>query len=146
MEQEKYEAIIEAMLFASGREVKITEIMNVLEIGKEEIANIIEKMENNLKKENRGIELLKTEDGYELRTKKELYEYIYPIIDNRAKPNISSAALETLSIIAYNPKITRAEIESIRGVSSDGTIYKLLDYNLIEEAGKSDAPRKTNYI
>ena len=57
------------------------------------------------------------------------------------------AALETLSIIAYNPKITRAEIEAIRGVNSDGTMYKLLEYNLIEEAGKSDAPGKpTMYV
>ena len=56
--------------------------------------------------------------------------------------NLSQAALETLAIIAYNPKITRAEIESIRGVNSDGTIYKLLEYNLIESAGKLDAPGK----
>ena len=59
---------------------------------------------------------------------------------------MSQAALETLSIIAYNPKITRAEIEAIRGVNSDGTIYKLLDYNLIEDSGKLDAPgRPTTY-
>ena len=64
----------------------------------------------------------------------------------RSKPNLSQAALETLSIIAYNPKITRAEIEAIRGVNSDGTIYKLLDYNLIEDSGKLDAPgRPTTY-
>ena len=50
--------------------------------------------------------------------------------------------METLAIIAYNPKITRAEIEAIRGVNSDATIYKLLEYNLIEDAGKSDLPGK----
>ena len=90
--------------------------------------------------EDSGIEIIKIEDGYQLCTKKEFYDYIYPLFDNRAKPTISGAALETLSIIAYNPKITRAEIEAIRGVSADGTIYKLLEYNLIEEAGKLDAP------
>ena len=68
--------------------------------------------------------------------KKELYEYIYPILDKRNKPKISNAALETLAIISYNPRITRAEIEAIRGVSADGCIYKLLEYGLIEEAGK----------
>ena len=47
-----------------------------------------------------------------------------------------------MAIIAYNPKITRAEIESIRGVNSDGTLYKLLEYNLIESVGKLDAPGK----
>ena len=79
-------------------------------------------------------------------TKKEFYEYVYPLFDNRAKPTISNAAMETLAIIAYNPKITRSEIEAVRGVSVDGTIYKLLEYNLIEEAGKLDAPgRPTLY-
>ena len=54
--------------------------------------------------------------------------------------------METLAIIAYNPEITRAEIENIRGVNSDGTIYKLLEYNLIEEVGRLDAPgRPTIY-
>lgn len=66
---------------------------------------------------------------------KRVFDYIYPIFDNRTKPNLSQAALETLAIIAYNPKITRAEIEAIRGVNSDGTIYKLLEYNLIAESG-----------
>ena len=64
----------------------------------------------------------------------------------RSKPNLTNAALETLSIVAYNPKITRPEIEAIRGVNSDGTMYKLLEYNLIEAVGKADAPgRPTMY-
>ena len=140
MELQKEVAIIEAMLFAAGREVKTTEIMNVLEIGVEDIDKIVNYMKAKYEKENSGIEIIKIEDGYQLCTKKELYEYVYPLLDNRAKPSISNAALETLSIVAYNPKITRAEIEAIRGVSSDATIYKLLEYNLIEEAGKLEAP------
>jgi segregation and condensation protein B len=62
------------------------------------------------------------------------------VLDKRNKPNLSNAALETLAIIAYNPKITRAEIEAIRGVSADACVYKLLEYGLIEEAGKVDLP------
>ena len=142
----KEQAIIQAMLFATGREVSKKEIMNVLEIGEEDIEKIIENMKVLLEEQNSGIEIIKVEDGYQIYTKKEYYEYIYPLIDSRAKPNISNAALETLSIIAYNPKITRSEIEAIRGVSSDGTVYKLLEYNLIEEAGRLDAPgRPTTY-
>ena len=95
---------------------------------------------------NSGIEIIKVNENYQLCTKKEYYEYIYPLFDNRAKPNISNAALETLAIIAYNPNITRSEIEAIRGVSTDGTVYKLLEFDLIEEAGKLDAPgRPTMY-
>ena len=140
MELRKEQAIIEAMLFAAGREVKIKEIMNVLEIGAEDIDKIVNSMKIKYEADDSGIEIIKVDDGYQLCTKKELYDYVYPILDNRAKPTISNAALETLSIIAYNPKITRAEIEAIRGVSADGTIYKLLEYNLIEEAGRLDAP------
>ena len=146
MELRKEQAIIEAMLFAAGREVSIKEIMNVLEIGAEDIDKIVNNMKIKYDSEECGIEIIKVEDSYQLCTKKDLYDYIYPLFDNRSKPTISNAALETLSIIAYNPKITRAEIEAIRGVSADGTIYKLLEYNLIEEAGRLDAPgRPTTY-
>ena len=106
------------------------------------IDSIIKSMQEEYKKEDRGIELISIENSYQLCTKKELYEYIYPILDKRSKPNLSNAALETLSIIAYNPKITRAEIEAIRGVSADACVYKLLEYGLIEEAGKIDLPGK----
>ena len=103
-------------------------------------------MQEKYEEENRCIQIIKIENAYQLCTKKDYYEYIYAILDNRVKPSISNAAMETLAIIAYNPKITRAEIESIRGVNSDGTIYKLLEYNLIEDAGKLDAPgRPTTY-
>ena len=66
------------------------------------------------------------------------------MLDKRSKPNLSTASLETLAIIAYNPKITRAEIESIRGVNADASIYKLLEFGLIEEAGRLDAPGRPN--
>ena len=142
METEKIKGIIEAMLFSSGRIISKDELVLNLEISKEEIENIIKIMQEEYKKENRGIELIEIDNGYQLCTKKELYNYIYPIIDKRTKPNLSNAALETLSIIAYNPRITRAEIEAIRGVSADAVVYKLLEYGLIEEAGKTDLPGK----
>lgn len=138
--QEK--AIIEAILFAAGRPVTKNEIMLALEISEDEIEKIIANMQEEYKLENRGIELIKINNSYQLCTKKELYEYVYPILDKRTKPNLSTASLETLAIIAYNPKITRAEIENIRGVSADACVYKLLEYGLIEEAGKLDLPGK----
>ena len=142
MELEKIESIIESMLFAAGRMVSIEEMELALEISKEDIEKIIEKMQEEYKDAKRGIELIKLNNGYQLCSKKENYDYIYQIIDKRNKPKLSNAALETLSIIAYNPKISRAEIEAIRGVSVDATIYKLLEYGLIEEAGKLDLPGK----
>lgn len=140
MEIGKIEAIIEAILFACGREVKIKEFVSALEMNEEDIIKIIENMNEEFKKLNRGIEIIRMNDSYQMCTKKEYYEYIYPILDKRSKPNLSNAALEILAIIAYNSGVTKAEIEMIRGVNSDATIYKLLEYNLIEEAGKLDAP------
>ena len=142
MEQSKVKSIIESILFAAGREVGINELMSALELSEEEIINSINSLKEEYEGEDRGIEIINIEDGYQLCTKKQNYQYIYPIFDKRSKPTLSQAALETLAIIAYNPRITRAEIETIRGVNSDGTIYKLLDYNLIEESGKLDAPGK----
>lgn len=142
MEIEKIKSIIEAILFAAGRQVNEKELIMSLELSKDDLENIIFSMQEDYKNQNRGIEIIKIEDSYQLCTKKELYEYIYPILDKRSKPNLSNASLETLAIIAYNPKITRAEIESIRGVSADACIYKLLEYGLIQEAGKADLPGK----
>lgn len=142
MDIEKREAIIEAMLFAVGRPLKISEICSSLEISPEDAESLINNMQTRYGEASRGIEIVKLEDGYQLATKKDFYEYLYPIFDNRSKPSLSAAALEVLSIIAYNPRITRAEIEAIRGVNSDGTLYRLLEYHLIEEAGKLNAPGK----
>lgn len=144
MEIEKAKQVIEAILFAAGREVKVNELAACLELTGEDTVAIVESLREDFK--NRGTEIIRIEDGYQMVTKKEFYEYLYQIFDKRNKPNLSPAALETLAIIAYNPKVTRAEIEQIRGVNSDGTIYKLLEYNLIEEAGRLDAlGRPTTY-
>lgn len=147
MEIEKIKQIIESIMFAVGRDISVKELSAVLELTPENVEEIIENMKVEFEEQGRGIEIIKVDNGgYQLCSKKENYDYIYQIIDKRNKPNLSQAALETLAIIAYNPKITRAEIETIRGVNSDGTIYKLLDHNLIEDAGRLDAPgRPTTY-
>ena len=113
-----------------------------VELDADDLKELAREFKEEYKNKNRGIELIKVDDSYQLCTKKELYEYVYPVLDKRTKPNLSNAALETLAIIAYNPKITRAEIEAIRGVSADACVYKLLEYGLIEEAGKIDLPGK----
>ena len=113
VEIEQAKAIIEAILFSAGRVVETKELMAILELSNEDIDSIIQNMKAELEDKNRGIEIIKVDNGYQMTTKTEYYDYIYPIFDNRAKPTLSAAALETLSIIAYNPKITRAEIEQI---------------------------------
>ncbi len=141
-DNEDKKRIIEAILFSSGREVTLNQIVSILDIPKKEVEETIELLRNEYENQGHAFEIIKVGEGYQIITKKDYYDYLLPIFDNRAKPTLSAAALETLSIIAYNPKITRAEIESIRGVASDSTIYKLLEYNLIEEAEKLDLPGK----
>lgn len=114
MNQENIKGIIEAILFATGREVNIKELSLVLEKSKDEIEDIIKEMNIDYKTQNRGIEIIQCEENFQLATRKEYYDYIYRIMDKRNKPKLSNAALETLSIIAYNPRISRAEIEAIR--------------------------------
>lgn len=139
---EDIKGIIEAVLFAAGRIVEMKELQLLLEKSEEEIEEIVMLMNSEYENNNRGIEIVVLDKGFQLASKAKYYDYICKIIDNRSKPKLSNAAIETLSIIAYNPKISRAEIEAIRGVSVDGTIYKLLEYGLIEEAGKLDLPGK----
>lgn len=140
MEIEQVKASLEAILFAAGREVKIKEFVSSLEINEEDVTTIMETLKEEYDQKRRGIQIIRIGDAYQMCTRKEYYEFVYPILDKRSKPNLSNAALEILAIIAYNTGVTKAEIEAIRGVNSDATIYKLMEYNLVEEAGKTDAP------
>lgn len=142
MKLENVKSVIESILFSAGRVVKVSELAKILEMTPEEVNTMMQALKTDYAEESRGIEIIKVDDGYQLTTKKANYDYIVQLLDNRAKPSLSSAALETLSIIAYNPRISRAEIEAIRGVNSDGTLYRLQEYNLIEEDGKLDLPGK----
>lgn len=140
MENEELVQAIEAMLFASGRSVDIKTLSEILGVEDEQIKEAAQILKENLQERKSGIQLIEIKNGYQLATLEKFYSYICTMLDNRAKPNLSQAALEVLAIVAYNPKITRAEMEKIRGVSSDSAMNKLLEYNLIEEAGKLDAP------
>ena len=142
MEGNKIKGIIEAILFSTGRIVKIKELMTILELSSDDIIKYISELQEDYKKEERGLEIVRVEDGYQLASKKEYYEYLYPAFDKRLTPTLSQASLEVLAILAYNPRSTKADIEMIRGVDSSGTMYRLLEYNLIEPSGKADLPGK----
>ena len=142
MEENKLKGVIEAILFSLGRIVKIKELMTILEESSDRIIETIGKMAKDYSNDDRGLEIVRVEDGYQLASKKEYYPYLYQLIDKNVKPNISQASLEVLSIIAYNPRATKSDIDLIRGVDSAASIYRLLEYNLIEQAGKADLPGK----
>lgn len=142
MGDEKAKGIIEAILFSTGRCVKFGELINILELSSDTINRLISEMQIEYENENRGIQIVRVEDGFTLASKTEYHEYLYPALDKRIKPTLSQASLEVLAIIAYNQRITRADIDNIRGVDSSASIYRLTEYNLIEQAGKADLPGK----
>ena len=140
MERDEIVQAVEAMIFASGRPVSAKAISEILEVETKEIEEAIEVLKEKLLERNSGVQIIKVNDTYQFATLEKFYAYICKLLDNRPKPTLSQAALEVLSIVAYNQCTTRAEIERVRGVSSDSALNKLLEYNLVEEAGKMNAP------
>ena len=137
--------IVEAIMFALGREISVDEISKTLEVEKDNVVKAIEELKEKYTQDS-GVKLIEVNGMVQLVTNNKYYEYVNKFVENTKRQNLSVSAQETLAIIAYNPKITRAEIEAVRGVNSDGTIYKLLEYNLIENVGKADLPgRPTMY-
>ena len=136
---ENITGVVEAILFAVGRSVGIKEFKEVLGVNASEIEKAIKELEEKYKG-NSGISLVKFNDEYQLVSNKEYFEQVSKFVENSKKANLSTTCLEVLSIIAYNPKVTKGEIESIRGVNSDSQVSKLLEYGLIEEVGRMNAP------
>lgn len=140
MERKKAEAVLEAVLFTMGESVELGRLAAVLEMEQKEVRQILEEMQKRYEEEDRGIFLLWLEDSVQLSTKAEMYEYLIKIAKTPRKMVLTDTVLETLSIIAYKQPVTRLEIERIRGVSCDHAVNKLLEYDLITELGRLDAP------
>ncbi len=140
MNLEKQEAIIEGILFAMGESVELSRLAEVLEVSQEEIRDILHGMMKRYEAENRGIEIMEIENAVQMCTKKEMYEYLIKIARQPKRHVLTDVLLETLSIIAYKQPITRLEIEKIRGVSCAHAVNKLMEYNLVCELGRLDAP------
>lgn len=140
MERIKAEAVLEAILFTMGDSVEVKSLADVIEEDVKTTREILKEMEQRYEEEDRGIALTWFEDAVQLCTKAEMYEYLIKIAKAPRKMVLTDTVLETLSIVAYKQPITRVEIERVRGVSCDHAINKLLEYDLITELGRLDAP------
>jgi segregation and condensation protein B len=140
MEIEKLEAVIEAILFTMGDSVEIGKIAAAVEHDEKTTEKIIHHMMDKYEAEDRGIRIIELEKSYQLCTKNQYYEYVIRVVKQPKKHVLTDVLLETLSIVAYKQPVTKAEIEKIRGVKSDHAVNKLIEYNLICEAGRLDAP------
>ena len=140
MERSKAEAVIEAILFTMGDSVEISRLAEVIEEDVKTTKSILKDMAARYEEENRGIGLTQFDNSVQLCTKSDMYEYLIKIAKTPRKMTLTDTVLETLSIIAYKQPVTRLEIERVRGVSCDHAINKLLEYGLITEAGRLNAP------
>ena len=140
MERENAKAVIEAVLFTMGESVEVNKLAEVIEEDVRTTKSILKEMEEQYAKEDRGIMLTWFESAVQLCTKSDMYEYLIKIAKSPRKMNLTDTMLETLSIIAYKQPVTRVEIEKVRGVSCDHAINKLMEYDLITELGRLDAP------
>lgn len=141
MENNK-KATIEAILFAMGESVEISKIAEVIEEDIDTTKAILDEMMQDYKSSDRGITIVELENSIQLSTKTYLYDELIKVVKNDRKPVLTDTVIETLSIIAYKQPITRTEIEKIRGVSCDHAVNKLLEFELIKELGRLNAPGK----
>lgn len=140
MKRTRAEAVIEAVLFTMGESVEVSRLAAVIEEDVKTTRQILEQMEKRYEQEDRGITLTWFDNAVQLCTKADMYEYLIKIAKAPRKMTLTDTVLETLSIIAYKQPVTRIEVESVRGVSCDHAINKLLEYDLITELGRLDAP------
>lgn len=140
MEKNKAKAVLEAILFTMGDSVEIDRLAAVIEEDKDTTKNLLDEMAEEYQRQERGIAITILENAVQLCTKSELYEYLIKIAKTPKKFVLTDTLLETLSIIAYKQPITRLEIEKVRGVSCDHAVNRLLEFELITEVGRLDAP------
>ncbi len=131
-------AHVEALLFAAGEPLSIKRIAEILQTETETVERLIALLEEDYQSKNRGICIRRVAGGYQLVTKPDFDNLIRQLVSQQ-ELKLSSAAMETLAIIAFKQPVTRSEIEAIRGVKVDGVVNTLLDVGLICEAGRKDS-------
>ena len=142
VELKQLKAKIEAILFAMGKSVRLAAIAEAVGLDEDTVRKVIHTMMDEYEDEGHGISIIELEDSFQMCTKASMYETLIKVTNVPKKHNLTDALLETLSIVAYKQPVTRADIEAIRGVKSDHAVNKLIEYGLIEEAGRLQAPGK----
>ena len=134
------EAVVEAVLFTMGRSVEIRQLAAALETGEPEAEAAAERLKARYEESVCGMQVLRLENSYQMCTRTGYYENLIRVAAAPKKQVLSDVVLETLAIIAYKQPVTKLEIEKIRGVKSDHAVNKLIEYDLVAEVGRMDAP------
>jgi len=135
-EMQRQEAVVEAVLFTMGKSVETSLLAAALECTAAEAEAAAERLAARYAEANRGVQLLRLENAWQLGTKREFYDALIRVAKEPRRQVLSQVVLETLAIIAYRQPVTKMEIAKIRGVSSDHAVNKLIEYGLIYEAGR----------
>lgn len=135
------EAAISAILFAMGDSVEYSKLAAAIGYTVEETVEFVHALQEKYEQDKDfGLTIVELEGSVQMCSKTEMYEYLIKVAKIPKNMHLSDTALETLSIIAYKQPVTKAEIEKIRGVSCDHPINRLLEFNLITELGRLQAP------
>ncbi len=142
MTLKELESVIEAILFASGEAVSIKNISAAVEQDEKTVASVVNNMADKYTLEKRGIKIIQVGESYQMCTDPQYFDYIKKLYQSPARKTLSTTLLETLAIIAYKQPVTKGQIEEIRGVSADHAVNRLVEYGMVEERGRLDAPGK----
>lgn len=134
------EAVIEAVLFTMGRSVGLEQLAAAIEQDMDTAREAVDRLKERYDKAKRGIQIIELENSYQMCTRASYYEHLIRVASVPKKQVLTDVLLETLSIIAYKQPVTKLEIEKIRGVKSDHAVNRLVEYNLVYEVGRLDAP------
>jgi len=134
------ENVVEAVLFTMGQSVEIRQLAAALEVSEKEAAAAAERLRERYDSEESGMQILRLEDSYQMSTRSKYYSNLIKVAATPKKQVLTDVVMETLAIIAYKQPVTKADIERIRGVKSDHAVNRLIEYNLVYEAGRMDAP------
>jgi segregation and condensation protein B len=139
MEKEQKKALMESLLFVSGTSLGVKDLQKITELPSGEIEYIMNELMADYRDRDGGVHIAEVAEGYQMVSNSEYSPWIKRIKASTPQ-RLSMAALETLAIVSYRQPLTKAEIDQLRGVSSDGVIKNLLERRLINVVGKKEAP------
>ena len=140
MKFQELEAAAEAILFASGDSVSLSRLQKALELDSQTVRQLMARLKEYYDDNERGLRIIELEDSYQLCARGRYSDYISRIANSAAKKMLTPALIETLAIIAYKQPVTKGQIEELRGVNADHAVNKLMEYGLVTEKGRLDAP------
>jgi len=140
MDLSETKSIIEAVLFAADKPVSVEQFAIIVEMDYNTVEKLIHELQQEYDETKRSFQIIEIANGFQICTRSEYASWIKKYYTTEVSSRLSSSSLEALAIVAYKQPVTRAEIEEIRGVSSDSVIHTLLERNLISIIGRKDAP------